>query len=380
MKKATHFFPASVALVVVLIVVVALFTSLSAPAASQINDHTLMSVPLAAGGALAPALDGSANDPAWAAAAAQYIPVSGGWYGAGGVTVKSVYDPAAGTIYFLYQYRDPDQSLRRSPWQKQADGSWKRVPATTWAKPSSSDCGSPGSCSQWSTKDPNAAYEDKFAVLWNVSTPGFETQGCAVTCHWSADRANGKYGRKYTNAPGEIVDMWHFKSVRTAPVGQSDDQYVDNAQSGEDWGRHGDPKTAGGYTNNHVTGSTQPIVTSPTQPAPPYWIMKSEETPFVDTYNPGDEIAGIRISPFSGDRADLTTGSSYADGVWTIEIARPLVTGSTKDVQFSDLLATYSFGVAVFDNASVEHSTSGLYKLAFLPQVDSNQLTGKLGL
>lgn len=380
MKKTKRIIPASAGVVVLLIVIVSLLASMSAPATSQLNDNTLMSIPLVAGGTLAPVLDGNADDTAWAAAPAQYIPVSGGWYGAGGVTVKSVYDPVGGMIYFLYQYNDPDQSLRRSPWQKQTDGSWKRVPATTWPKPASSDCGSPGNCPQWSTKDPNAAYEDKFAVLWNVSTPGFEAQGCAVTCHWNADRTNGKYGRKYTNAPGEIVDMWHFKSVRTAPVGQSDDQYVDNAQAGEDWGRHGDPKTGGGYTNNYATGGTKPIVTSPTQPAPPYWILRSEETPFVDTYAPGDEIAGIRISAFSGDRGNLATGSRYADGVWTIEIARPLVTGSAKDVQFSDLLATYPFGVAVFDNAQVEHSVSGVNKLAFVPQVDADNLTSKLDL
>lgn len=374
MKKATRIIPASVGLVVVLIVVVALFTSLSAPATSQINDNTLQAVPTVAD----PVLDGNAGDPAWAAAPALDIPVAGGWYGSGTVSVKSTYNPATGMIYFLYQYADPDQSLRRSPWVKQADGSWKKTPANTLPKPTTSDCASPDSCPQWQTKDPNGAYEDKFAVLWNINTPGFENQGCAVTCHWGADRANGKFGRKYTGDNSQLVDMWHFKSVRTAPVGQSDDQYIDNARTGSDWGRHGDPKTGGGYSNNDNATKTLPGFTSPTQPAPPYWIMKSEETPFVDTYAPGDEIAGIRISAFQGDRANLTTGSSYADGVWTLEISRPLVTGSAKDVQFSDLLATYPFGVAVFDNASVEHSMSGLYRMAFLPQIDANSVVGGL--
>jgi hypothetical protein len=31
------------------------------------------------------------------------------------------------TIYFLIQYADPTESLRRGPFQKQADGTWKKV-------------------------------------------------------------------------------------------------------------------------------------------------------------------------------------------------------------------------------------------------------------
>lgn len=41
--------------------------------------------------------------------------------------------------------------------------------------------------------------------------------------------------------------------------------------------------------------------------------------------------------------------------MWTMEIARKLVTGSRYDVQFNDLKKTYPFGVAVFNNAQVRH-------------------------
>ena len=44
---------------------------------------------------------------------------------------------------------------------------------------------------------------------------------------------------------------------------------------------------------------------------------------------------------------------------WTLEIRRRLVTGDDKDVQFDDLARKYKWGVAVFDNAQIEHSVSG---------------------
>ncbi|RJQ42518.1 MAG: hypothetical protein C4534_09880 [Gaiellales bacterium] len=366
--KATRIIPASIGLIVTLILVAALISMSGVPATATSVEGTLVSTPVDT----APVLDGIADEAAWAAAYATNATVSGGWYGTGTVSMKSVYKD--GTVYFLYQYSDPENSNRRGPWQKQPDGSWLKIAATQWPAPVCP----PGdaSCEQyWSMKDPNGAYEDKFAVLWNINTPGFETAGCGITCHWGIDRANGKYGRKYTNAPGELVDMWHFKSVRTGPVGQTDDQYIDNATTGKDWGRHGDPNLGGGYSDNlDSNGDGKPDYTSPTQPAPPYYLLKSEETAMVDTYAAGDEVAAIRIAALTGDRSNLPTGSNYDEttNTWTLEIARPLVTmgndgvtPSTKDVQFTDLDSEYLFGVAVFDNAQVEHSMSGLYKLTF---------------
>ena len=46
----------------------------------------------------------------------------------------------------------------------------------------------------------------------------------------------------------------------------------------------------------------------------------------------------------------------YDGGKWTMVMARPLVTKSKYDVQFSDLGKSYPFGVAAFDNAQVRHA------------------------
>lgn len=49
-------------------------------------------------------------------------------------------------------------------------------------------------------------------------------------------------------------------------------------------------------------------------------------------------------------------GWKYADGKWTIEFGRQLVTDSENDVQFDDLAKIYYFGLAIFDNAQVRHA------------------------
>ena len=103
------------------------------------------------------------------------------------------------------------------------------------------------------------------------------------------------------------------------------------------------------------------------RPAPPYWIMDAEKEPIDNAkYKAGDEVPGIIVAPFSGDRGDVAVRWTYKEGVRTLEIARKLVTGSEFDVQFNDLKKQYAFGVSVFDNAQVRHAYSpGVLKLVF---------------
>src|SRR5438128_1743539 len=78
--------------------------------------------------AQAPKLDTLAADPAWAKAPALKVKLDGGnnfVAGATEATLKAVYTPE--TLYVLLQYNDPTQSVRRFPYQKQADGSWKKL-------------------------------------------------------------------------------------------------------------------------------------------------------------------------------------------------------------------------------------------------------------
>jgi hypothetical protein len=237
------------------------------------------------------------------------------------------------------------------PWQKQADGSWKQL------------------------KTPNAKeggeityYEDKFAQMWNINTPTFNTLGCSATCHTGENSDIKAFGNKYTPNTGEMADIWHMKMVRTNPTGYIDDQYVDSTKystDSPDAGRKSDPGTAP-YFDNINAAKTMPNYTSEDQPAPPYWILDTEKELFNDTYSANDEIAAIIVRPPDGDRADIMGKAVYDNGKWTLEYGRKLATGNQYDVQFSDLKKEYSFGTAIFDNAQTQHSyETGVSKLIF---------------
>jgi hypothetical protein len=313
------------------------------PEAQQKN--TLVSKKVAAG----PTLDGTMKD-AWKDAAPLMVKVIGGRNLPGGsteITIRSVYTDD--TVYFLAQYKDPTESTQREPWQKQADGSWKQL----------KDPDDKGG-------DNNKYYEDKLAILWSINSPAFEQRGCLSACHTGEGKP---YGNKYTAGAGERLDLWHWKGVRTGTIGQVDDQYVDNTKydkdKAPDAGRKGDPSTGGGYKNNVSDDKKGPkFALAGNKPAPPYWIVDAEKEPFDDSkYKAGDEVPGIVVAPFAGDRGDIAAKSSWKDGVRTIEMARKRVTNSEFDVQFNDK-KEYAFGIAVFDNAQVRHAyTPGALKM-----------------
>lgn len=301
-----------------------------------------------------PALDGVAEE-AWGQAREIAIPVSGGANLPGGQTtvrMKALY--TSDSVYFLMTWADPTESVRRAPFQKQADGAWTRL----------RDPNDKGG-------DNNVYYEDKLAMIWNMSIKGFDQMGCFATCH--AGEPGKAFGNKYTASASEIGDIWHWKGVRTGPVGQIDDQYVDStrydAQASPEAGRKSDPRTGGGYSDNVLEGGRPKWALPDNKPAPPYWIIDAQKVAFDDSrYKAGDEVPGIVIAPLAGDRGDISARATYANGVWTLEAGRKLVTGSQFDVQFSNLQRTYYFGVAVFDNAQVRHAFQmGAARLTFRP-------------
>jgi len=305
----------------------------------------------------APVLDGVADDAAWADAQEVVISVDGG-YGdfATEVTLKAVY--SGDMVYFVMSYADDTESFVRSPWQLQEDGSWAKLK-------DENDKGG----------DNNVYYEDKFSMIWpiNNSVPKFETVGCFVACH-SGENSDAKpYGNKYTANEGETADMWHWKSVRN--LGQLHDQFLDSVRYSTDTtgaGRHSDPSDSGGYKDNVTEDKSGPMYTSPavdTATGAPGYILDSEKVELdASTLTAGALIPGIFKSPFVGDGGDILAEWKWENGVWTIEFSRKLDTGSDKDVQFSDLAATYYFGVAIFNNAQVRHAyQTGSTPFVFMP-------------
>ncbi|SNQ61273.1 ethylbenzene dehydrogenase-related protein [Candidatus Methanoperedens nitratireducens] len=300
----------------------------------------------------APVIDGIPES-IWDQANPISINVSGGFNNSSTtVILKSIY--TNDSVYFLAQWADPTQSLRREPWVKQPNGSWIQLKDPN-------DTGG----------DNNQYYEDKFAQIWNINTSAFEASGCFALCH--AGEAGKPYGNKYTPNTSETADLWHMKIVRTNPTGYIDDQYVDstryNVTSAPEAGRKSDPGLVPYYTNGLNASTKTPNFTSADQPAQinkTYWILDDLKQPFNDTYAANDEIAAIIARPPTDDRADIRGKAVYTDGNWTMEYGRKLTTGSQYDVQFSDLQKEYTFGTAIFDNAQVRHSyASGVSKLVF---------------
>ncbi len=159
--------------------------------------------------AIPPVLDGKAEDAAWAAAKAITVELADGANFANGkgattATLKAVY--SGDTVYFLVRYADPNDSRRRGPYQKQADGSWKKL------KDPKDEGG-----------DDNVYYEDKWAMIWNInnSIARFDHKGCLAACH---EGETGKpYGNKYLSKEGELGDMWHMKVSRKLITGSAFD-------------------------------------------------------------------------------------------------------------------------------------------------------------
>ena len=296
-----------------------------------------------------PKLAAGAADPAWTKAKALTIPLSGGANfkdGATTATMKAVY--SGDVIYMLVQYADPTQSVRRSPYQKQKDGSWIKL----------KDPDDKGG-------DNNKYYEDKMALIWNIgnSMKGFNEQGCMVACH--AGEAGKPFGNKYTAADGETGDIWHLKTIRTGYIGQVDDQFLDHTRYDKDKapeaGRKSDPKTGGGYADIKLVNGKPEFMNKNAVPANKkggtYYLKEAEKAPFDDSkFKPGDEVASIMVAPFTGDRGEIAAAIAWKSGKWTAVMSRKLVTGSKFDVQFDNLDATYAFGLAAFDNAQVRHA------------------------
>ena len=323
--------------------------------------------------ASAPGLDGAATDPAWSSATAITFPISGGWGDARAVTMRALHDGEY--AYFVLQWKDDRASNRREPWVKQSDGTWR----VAEAKPRPFD-GWPWARNEDSESSPYL-YEDKVALMWNTygasTVAGFDQSGCAVTCHDPA-RSFGpgktyfyadenRASKKYTNAQGEVADIWHWKFVRMNQHFKIDDQYVrywqPNTGDPANGGRASDDGK-GGYGANPATNGLPTYRNPATLTAPPFYILDSDKrvvTPQELAALPaGAMLPNMITSGPTGARADVDARGTHdaVAGTWTLEIRRKLITGDTKDVQFDNLAREYVFGVAVFDNAQIEHSYS----------------------
>lgn len=341
----------------------------------------------------APSIDG-VGEAIWLQAQPLTMAIGGGWAAATSVQARAMYDE--GYLYLYLRWYDNEASFRRQPWIKNTDGSW----SVAAAKPA------PVNGENWQAYmarygganfDREAAqfmYEDKFAMIWNTygagTVAGFETVGCAVACH---DPRNGNNpgttynlarqdsaAKKYLTTNGQILDMWHWKLVRHNMNAIIDDQYVRywapvNDASAGNGGRASDAGNQG-YASNPALNGHPRYRSSVGGYLPDIYSWPEGQNVEISDADAlalpaGTRVANMITSPVTGSRADVVGVGVYnpVAKVWTMELRRRLVTtDATNDVQFSDLTRAYKFGVAVFDNAQIEHSYSGVpFSLVFRP-------------
>lgn len=294
------------------------------------------------------------------------------------VVMRSMYDTE--NIYFLIEWNDPTLDLNRNPWYFD--------PATKkWAQEKSSMI-----LSDDGRKLRDGFYEDKLGVLWNVgnSVPDWNSATCYKSCHTGLGKDSG-YARHYTNSATEKIDMWHWKSVRDNE-GTMDDQYQDNTQPN---GRKNDPSVAGTGALDNKQNLDQPgigTVSVPKYVIPTktnyYWISKSEidnntaklitsiDANGVLYYEGGSidpntdkafqrdgattgnkAIPSVTTSRLEGSRGDIKAIGVHTSGKgWVLEMQRKLTTAdAVNDVNFAGF-TDQSFGIGVFNNASIAHA------------------------
>ena len=279
-------------------------------------------------------------------------------------------------IYFLLEWDDAEDSKDRQSWYfDPADNLWKGQ-------------------HKYANDDNDKYYEDKFAFLWAATdVAGFKSNTCYATCHQglTLTSPSQKTARHYTNNPGELVDMWHWKRVRSsyAPTTVDDQQmvYKEHTGNADVNGRTGD---AGGkaYHNNKqklALDGTGAEVSVPLYVIPNRtnysWITKDEiangtaklitgvSSDGILTYdggtiNPADggyengtgnkRMPSVWLENFTGSRADIAVAANHTGSGWVVEFSRKLNTGNSDDVVF-DVNKEFPFGLALFNNAAIAH-------------------------
>lgn len=315
-----------------------------------------------------PILDGKSDDAVWENAKAVEIPTMRGANlpdGDVSVTVRAAYND---THFFgLFQWPDSTRSFKHLPMVKTEDG-WK-VQQT-----------------EFGIQDEDSYYEDKFGVMLTKGG-GLAGDGSIHLGPQPLDGHPGPSGGRglHYTTDGSIVDVWHWKAVRTGnpAMQQIDDNFFGAPMEPKAKGRYTggydkDPKTGGGFLMNWEAYSDD-VVTPKFLPRDPasierfqsvdlspdagddegLFLLKSEAVPYdpaLDTYPVGTVLPAVVVdAPFEGDRGDVSAAAHWEDGMWTLEVRRALDTGSEYDLPISTSKPTYLW-VAVFDHAQTRHS------------------------
>ncbi len=242
---------------------------------------------------------------------------------------KSVY--TKDEVFFSFEWPDKDKILNKNAW-KFAGGKWIKQKAN----------------------------EDRLGVIWEINRiDKFANKGCAVLCHnESKDNKESYYSVK---SKKEKADLWHWKSVRSNPVGYLEDGYViANPSKEPEKGRKRDAGSGTKAKNNRTKDKSKPAYMQDPAKKPSIEgsLLVAEAVKIEDhsKFKEGDEIPGYMLTPAWKDSfGDVKTTGIWENGKWTVFMSRKLDTQYEDDVQYNTR-KKYPFGIAVFDNSGAEHS------------------------
>ena len=242
---------------------------------------------------------------------------------------KSVY--TKDEILFRLEWPDNDKSMQKNAW-KFSGGKWNKIKAN----------------------------EDRLGLVFEINRiDKFATKGCAVMCH--NESKNEKDWYYAVSSAKEKADMWHWKAVRSNPVGYAEDGYVAfNATKEPEKGRKRDAGSGTKAKNNRTKDKSGPAyMQDPSKSASipgTLLVAQAVEIKNHTGFKDGDEIPGYMLQTSWKDSfADVKAKGAWQNGKWTVMMSRKLNTGYDDDTQFNTR-KKYPFSLAVFDNSG-EHDS-----------------------
>jgi hypothetical protein len=242
---------------------------------------------------------------------------------------KSVY--TKDEIFFRFEWPDKDKSMQKNAW-KFSGGKWNKIKAN----------------------------EDRLGAVFEINrNDKIATKGCAILCH--NESKNEKEWYFAVSSAKEKADMWHWKSVRSNPVGYAEDGYVAfNATKEPEKGRKRDAGSGTKAKSNRTKDKSKPayMQNPSTSASIPGTLLVSQAVDIKDygIFKEGDEIPGYMLNtPWKDSFADVKAKGVWQNGKWTVVMSRKLETGYDDDTQFNTR-KKYPFSLAVFDNSG-EHDS-----------------------
>ena len=270
------------------------------------------------------------DDAAWETSKGIVVPFEGKEAFAGkhtSVTVKTVYTDDG--IFFLYQWKDANQSVTKEAWQYEK-GNWIHQKGN----------------------------EDRISMLFEIDRiNNFATKGCAVVCHVPDGATNAREGKFGTSTDAEKGDLWHWKAARSDPAGFADDGWL-TIISEKKGGRKSD-KGEGGDKKNITDDKSKPkyMIAQGKSLDKNGILLASHAVEITDysVFKDGDTITYCMPKNFTDSFGDIKAKSRYANGEWTVMLSRKLDTANPDDTAFN-IKRKYNFAMALFDNSGDEDS------------------------